>query len=192
MAYKDDAYYIARIRQYADNAAFASLVNKHKTMAYNIALRITRSREDAEEVAQDAFVKVFQSLAQFKGDSKFTTWLFKVVYNLALTKIRKKSLISGSIDEDHFTETASEEAFEVVARIKDKEQKKYLNEAIAMLDESDQLLISLYYMNDLSVDEIAEITDLSASNIKVKLFRSRKKLHDELQRSLKDELHSIL
>ncbi len=192
MAYKEDSYYIDRILKYSDNMAFAGLVNKHKTMAYNIALRITRSREDAEEVAQDAFVKIYQALNQFKGDSKFSTWLFKVVYNLALTKIRRKSLISGSIDEAHFVEPSNDSAFETVGRIKDKERKKYLDTAINTLDESDQLLIGLYYMDDLSVDEIAEITELSPSNIKVKLFRSRKKLHDELQKNLKGELQSIL
>lgn len=192
MAYQEDTYYIDRILKHSDQMAFAGLVNKHKTMAYNIALRVTKSREDAEEVAQDAFIKVYKSLSLFKGDSKFTTWLFRVVYNLALTKIRKKSLISGSTDEDHFVETGHDDAFDAVARIKEKEQKKHLNDAISTLDETDQVLISLYYMNDQSVDEIAEITELSASNVKVKLFRARKKLHDELQKNLKSELHSIL
>lgn len=192
MAYKPDLYYIDRIRKYSDNSAFAALVNKHKTMTYNIALRITKNREDAEEVAQDAFVKVYHSLPLFKGNSKFTTWLFKIVYNMALTRIRKKSLISGSIDEENFIETASDTVFEAVNRISEKEQKRHLSEAIATLDELEQLLITLYYMEDLSTEEIAEITDLSVSNIKVKLFRSRKKLHDTLQRNLKSELQSIL
>lgn len=161
-------------------------------MAFNVALRITKSREDAEEVAQDAFVKVYQSLPQFKGDSKFTTWLFKVVYNLALTKIRKKSLVSGSTDEEHFVEPAGEQIFDTIAKMKEKEQKKHLSEAIATLDETDQVLVTLYYMNDQSVDEIAEITSLTQSNVKVRLFRARKKLHDELQKNLQHELQSIL
>jgi RNA polymerase sigma factor (sigma-70 family) len=192
MAYQDDIYYIDRILQHSDQNAFAGLVNKHKTMAFNVALRITKSREDAEEVAQDAFVKVYQSLPQFKGDSKFTTWLFKVVYNLALTKIRKKSLVSGSTDEEHFVEPAGEQIFDTIAKMKEKEQKKHLSEAIATLDETDQVLVTLYYMNDQSVDEIAEITSLTQSNVKVKLFRARKKLHDELQKNLQHELQSIL
>ncbi len=192
MAYQDDSYYIDRILKHSDQNAFGGLVNKHKTMAFNVALRITKSREDAEEVAQDAFVKVYHALPQFKGDSKFTTWLFKVVYNLALTKIRKKSLVSGSTDEDHFVEPAGEQVFDTIAKMKEKEQKKHLSEAIATLEEIDQVLVSLYYMDDQSVDEIAEITALSHSNVKVKLFRARKKLHDELQKNLKHELHSIL
>jgi RNA polymerase sigma factor (sigma-70 family) len=78
MAYREDSYYIDRVLNHADPAAFAGLVNKHKTMAFNIALRITKNREDAEEVAQDAFIKLYQALADFKGDSKFTTWFFRV------------------------------------------------------------------------------------------------------------------
>ncbi len=192
MAYQDDSYYIDRILKHSDQNAFAGLVNKHKTMAFNVALRITKKREDAEEVAQDAFVKVYRSLSEFKGDSKFTTWLFKVVYNLALTKIRKKSLVSGSTDEEYFVEPAGEPLFDAIAKMKEKEQKKHLTEAIATLDETDQLLVTLYYMNDQSVDEISEITSLTPSNVKVKLFRSRKKLHDELQKNLQHELYSIL
>ena len=90
MAYQEDSYYIERVLQHKDAAAFEGLVNKHKTLAFNIALRITKNREDAEEVAQDAFIKLYHALSEFKGDAKFTTWFFRIVYNLALSKIRKK------------------------------------------------------------------------------------------------------
>lgn len=192
MAYREDTYYIDRVLHHADASAFAGLVNKHKTMAFNIALRVTKSREDAEEVAQDAFIKVYQALPQFKGDSKFTTWLFRVVYNLALSKLRKKSLVSGSIDDEGFIEQADDSAFDALSKFRSKEQKKHINEALSELNETDQLLITLYYMGDHSVEEIAEITDISQSNVKVRLFRSRKKLHDTLQNNLKEELQSIL
>jgi RNA polymerase sigma factor (sigma-70 family) len=192
MAYREDDYYIDRILHHADNSAFAQLVNKHKTMAFNIALRITKSREDAEEVAQDAFIKVYHSLSQFKGDSKFTTWLFRVVYNMGLSKIRKKSLISGSIDEEGYVDAAFDDSLDVLSKFKQQEQKHHINEAMAELNELDQLLVTLYYMSDHSVEEISGITDISVSNVKVRLFRSRKKLHDTLQQNLKGELQSIL
>lgn len=192
MAYKDDAYYIERVLEHSDTTAFTQLINKHKAMAFNIALRVTRNREDAEEVAQDAFVKLYHSLDQFKGDSKFTTWFFRVIYNLALSKIRKKSLFTGSVDDDNFIETADENGFDALIKYREKEKKKYLDDAISTLDEADQLLITLYYMNDQPVDDIAAITGLSDSNVKVRLFRSRKKIHEALQKSLKHELQSIL
>jgi RNA polymerase sigma-70 factor (ECF subfamily) len=161
-------------------------------MAYNIAFRITGNREDAEEVAQDAFVKLYHSLEQFRGDAKFTTWFFRIVYNLGLTKVRKKSLFTGSVDDEGFTEHAEPSFNTLHDQFSGKEKKKFVDAALAGLDAPDRLLITLYYMDDQPVDAIAEITGLTESNVKVKLFRSRKKLHAALQRNLKDELHSIL
>ncbi len=192
MAYRDDSYYIDRVLNHSDGAAFAGLVNKHKTMAFNIALRVTRNREDAEEIAQDAFIKLYQSLSAFKGESKFTTWFFRVIYNLALTKIRKKSLFTGSVDDDSFIDHTDESAFDGLSKFRDKEKKMYLDAAINTLEESDQLLITLYYMDDQPVDAVAEITGLTESNVKVRLFRARRKLHNHLQKNLKEELQSIL
>jgi len=192
MAYREDSFYIDRVLNHADAAAFAGLVNKHKTMAFNIAFRITRNREDAEEVAQDAFIKLYHALGDFKGDSKFTTWFFRVIYNLALTKIRKKSLFTGSVDDEGFRDQGDESAFDGLSKFKEKEKKFYINEAIGTLEECDQLLITLYYMDDQPVDAVAEITGLTESNVKVRLFRARKKIHDHLQKNLKEELHAIL
>ena len=161
-------------------------------MAFNIALRITGNREDAEEVAQDAFVKLYHSLDQFRGDAKFTTWFFRIVYNLGLTKVRKKSLFSGSTDDEDFSESQTGTEVTFTDQFYGKEKKQFVNAALNTLDEGDRLLVTLYYMNDQPVDAIAEITGLTQSNVKVKLFRARKKLHDTLQKNLKDELHSIL
>ncbi len=192
MSYRDDAYYIERVLQHGDSQAFAGLINKHKTMAFNIALRITGNREDAEEVAQDAFVKLYHSLNQFRGDAKFTTWFFRIVYNLGLTKVRKKSLFSGSTDDEDFSEPAEGSFTMQTDQYYGKEKKQFVNAALSALDDGDRLLVTLYYMDDQPVDAISEITGLTQSNVKVKLFRARKKLHDTLQRNLKDELHSIL
>jgi RNA polymerase sigma factor (sigma-70 family) len=96
------------------------------------------------------------------------------------------------VDDEGFMEHADDSAFDGMTKFKEKEKSKYLNEAISTLDESDQLLITLYYMNDQPVDDIASITGLTESNVKVRLFRARKKLHDHLSINLKEELHSIL
>ena len=192
MSYRDDAYYIERVLHHGDTQAFAGLINKHKTMAFNIALRITGNREDAEEVAQDAFVKLYNSLNQFRGDSKFTTWFFRIVYNLGLTKVRKKSLFTGSVDDENFQEIPLESDSNMVDAYYGKEKRQFVNKALSTLDEGDRLLITLFYMDDQPVDSIAEITGLTQSNVKVKLFRARKKLHDALSDNLKDELQSIM
>lgn len=161
-------------------------------MAFNIAVRITRNREESEEIAQDAFIKLYQSLAQFKGDAKFTTWFYRIVYNLALARIRKKSLFTGSTDDEQYIETDATHDAALPDKMSDRDRNRYVREAISRLEDDDQLLITLYYMDDQPVDEIATITDLSVSNVKVRLFRARKKLQEHLTALLKDELHSIL
>ncbi|MEP7169111.1 MAG: sigma-70 family RNA polymerase sigma factor, partial [Bacteroidota bacterium] len=84
MRYEDDNFYIDKILK-GDDASFESLVNKHKTMAYNIAFRILKSREDAEEIAQDSFLKAYHSLKEFKRESKFSTWLYRIIYNNSIS-----------------------------------------------------------------------------------------------------------
>lgn len=188
MAYQDDSYYIDRVKNQGDRYAFAALVNKHQTMVYNIALRVTRNREDAEEVAQDAFIKLFNALTDFRGDAKFTTWMYRITMNLALTKIRRKSLFDGSTDEEAFSEPWEAEELPMEAR----ERQTMIKEAIAALDETDGLLITLFYMDDQSIDDIAAITGLSASNVKVRLFRARKKLHSHISGLMQHEVVSII
>ena len=183
MAYQPDTYYLDRIRSHGDRYAFSALVNKHQTMVFNLALRVTRNREDAEEIAQDTFIRVFQTLSEFRGDAKFTTWLYRITMNLALNKIRKKSLFEGSTDEESFPEPAAD--FELPFEV--KERREIIKKAIASLDATDGLLITLYYMDDQSVDDIAEITGLSASNVKVRMFRARKKLQQYMSSSLQHE-----
>ena len=91
MKYLDDNHYIDRILS-GDVAAYAMLVAKHKNLVFSIALKILNNREDAEEVAQDCFLKVFQALKTFEKKSKFSTWMYRIVYNAAISKTRKKKL----------------------------------------------------------------------------------------------------
>ena len=94
----DDQYYIQKVKA-GEADAFRFLVERHKTIVYNIVLKITRSKEDTEEVAQDVFLKAYQSLTNFKGDSKFSTWLYRIAYNMAISKVRKKKLPVSSIED---------------------------------------------------------------------------------------------
>ena len=192
MAYEDDSYYIDRITKFQDQVAFAHLIRKHQTMVFNIAKKITRSSEDAEEVAQDTFIKMYKSINDFRGDSKFTTWLYRIAWNIAASKIRKKSHIVASTDEDNYYEYITEDSFNVTASMNVKDRNRYVKEAIDSLDETESTVVTLYYMDDQPVDEIAEITGLSVSNIKVKLFRARKKIGVKLEQLLDTELHLLI
>ena len=186
-----DQIYIEKVLL-GDTAAFSFLVESYKDMAYTIALKIVRSPEDAEEVAQDSFVKAYQRLQTFKGDSKFSTWLYTIVYRTAISKIRKKKLEVTDIDEYVIENHSIDFSFPQLNLLKVEEQKKYVTLAINSLPELDALLITLFYLNENTFDEIMEITGLTKTNIKVRLFRARKKLYKELSQILKTELKTIL
>jgi len=186
-----DQIYIEKVLA-GDTNAFAYLINKYKNMSYTIAIKIVKSHEDAEEVAQDSFLKAYEKLNTFKGNAKFSTWLYTIVYRNAITKIRKKKVTTTDIDDYVIDNHSEGDDFPQLEALKNEEQQKYVREAIEKLSEKDALLITLFYMNDNSIEEIEQITGLSQSNIKVKLFRARKKLNLELSGLLKEELNTIL
>jgi RNA polymerase sigma-70 factor (ECF subfamily) len=179
MKYQEDNHYIDRVLG-GDTAAYAQLVAKHKNLVFSIALKILNSREDAEEVAQDCFLKAFQALNTFEKKSKFSTWLYRIVYNASISKTRKKKLEVVPMDNyviDNYTEDS------VVAgmgEIDPDMQKAMIDKAMERLSPDDNLLITLFYKGENSIEDISNITGLSMSNVKVRLHRIRKKLHDEL------------
>lgn len=191
MEAKTDQFYIERVLQ-GDSNAFAFLINRYKDMVFTLALKIVKSREDAEEVAQDSFMKAYQKLDGFKGESKFSTWLYTIVYRSALSKVRKKKLETTDIDSFVLDNHSDDHDFPQIEAIKNGEQQKYVKKAVENLGETDALLITLFYLHDNSIEEIQEITDMSQSNVKVRLFRARKKLYKELSLLLKEEIKTIL
>ena len=191
MEAKEDQVYIDKVLQ-GDTNAFAYLIDKYKNMVFTLAFRIVKSREDAEEVAQDSFLKAYQKLDNFKGESKFSTWLYTIVYRSSLTKIRKKKLDTTDIDSFGLDKHTEDHDFPQIEAIKNGEQEKYVKKAIENLGEKDALLITLFYLHNNSIEEIQEITDMNQSNVKVTLFRARKKLHKQLSLLLKEEIKTIL
>lgn len=182
-----DLFYIYKIKQ-GDITIFSQLIDKYKDMIFNIAFMITKNREDAEEVAQDAFVKVYKSINEFNGTSKFSTWLYSITYNTAISKIRKKQIDTISIDSQYISIEDSNK----IDGLKDQEQKKFVEHALNSLSAEDRSIVVLYYLESKSINEIAEITNISVSNIKVKLYRSRKLMHSKLKILLNKEIKSIL
>ena len=183
MEFRSDAYYIEQVLKGEQNA-FARLVDKHKHMVFTVALRIVRNREDAEEIAQDAFVKAYQSLDSFKQESKFSTWLYKIAYNAAISKTRKKKVETAPIEVNVVENYTLDEIFENLDRLETVEQKQIIDLLFETLKPDESTLITLYYYEHTQTEEIAEITGLSQSNVKVKLHRIRQKMHNEMQRIL--------
>lgn len=168
-----------------DRASFTQLVNRHKHYALTIARRITLVPEDAEEVAHDAFIKAFESLKQFKNESKFTTWFYRIVVNMAISRVRKKKLDTQEISPGHERVAGdSSNAFEI------KDRMDMLHAALAQMSADDRMIITLYYLDELEMDEVAEISGFDKNNLKVKLHRARKRLGEILKRT--GELESIL
>ena len=191
MKYQDDQYYIERVLR-GDANAFAGIVNKHKNYIFSIIFKILQNREDSEEIAQDVFLKVYQSLQSFQGKSKFSTWIYRIAYNAAISKSRKKHFDTISMDDVRPDLQPSEEMITGMMRKDEAEQTDLLKFVVASLPEEDQLLITLFYQMDNSIEDISEITGLSVSNVKVRLHRIRKKLYIEMQALLHKETNKVL
>jgi RNA polymerase sigma factor (sigma-70 family) len=184
MEIKNDAYYIAKVLA-GDTESFALLVDKYKQLAFSLSLKITKNREDAEEAAQDSFLKAYRSLDSYKSVAAFKTWFFRIVYTTAISKVRGKKQNFVSYEDHLLTDHELLECEEAVGQFTSQERATFLYKAMDQLDPEERAILNLYYFEELSVDEVAAIMDLSASNIKVKLFRSRKKLYEQLHGLLK-------
>jgi RNA polymerase sigma-70 factor (ECF subfamily) len=191
MEYKEDKHYMDRVLKGEANA-YAFLVNKYKSMAYSLALKLVRNREDAEEIAQDAFIKAYQSLHQFRGSARFSTWLYRIVYNSAISRIRRSSAELISIDDSGYAEKESPDINDAYYRLKEQDRKKFLDIALEKLEPEENFLITLYYYEEKELDEIAQITGMTKNNAKVKIFRVRQKMMRLLEKFLSKELEMIL
>ncbi|MGQ1784433.1 MULTISPECIES: RNA polymerase sigma factor [unclassified Saccharicrinis] len=176
--------------QQGDVSAYAILVDRYRNLAYSLAVSITKNNEDAEEVAQDAFVKAYKNLRSFKGKSKFSTWLYQIVYRTALSKMRIKKQQWQSLDENEVkSEKLSENQPESLERL---DRKKIIKTAISRLKEDEGFLLILYYYQELNIEELAELTGYSVSNVKVKLHRARKNMYEQLQTMMNGRAMSLI
>jgi len=183
-------YRIERVKA-GDREAFGGLVDAHKDMVYTVCIRMLTSEVDAEEAAQDAFVKAYRSIGSFQAKAKFSTWLYRITYNHCISVIRKKVKM---IDLDGEIPVGEVDEMEMngLETITAEERGRYLKMAIEALNETDSLVVTLFYYDELSLEEIAEITGLTSSNIRIKLHRSRKLMYQVICENLKSEVSSIL
>ncbi len=182
---------IILIEQVLRKDAFASrqLVERHQNYAFTIALRIVGNREEAEEAAQDAFVNMFKNLSGFNRQSKFTTWFYRIVVNAALSIRQKKKNETESLENVQILSLPQEREEEKSA--KTNEQRHYIKAALQHLSPDDVTMITLFYLKELSLEEIADITQIEVNTIKVKLHRARKRMAEVLQGLLKGEEKSL-
>jgi RNA polymerase sigma factor (sigma-70 family) len=176
-----------------NQSAYADLVKRHQRFVFTLAMRFTKTREDAEEVAQDSFIKVYRNLHAFQGQSKFTTWLYSIVYTTAMTFLRKRRLDTSSIDdENNFIQVENQNAGFENNMAENKSRSFYLNQAIEQLSADDATIITLFYKGEQSLEEIAVTLGIEPNNVKVKLFRARQRLKEKLERNLKHEVNELI
>ncbi|SMO51793.1 RNA polymerase sigma factor [Solitalea koreensis] len=176
-----------------NQGAYVDLINRHQRYVFTLALRFTKNREDAEEVAQDSFLKAFRSLTAFQRNSKFTTWLYSIVYTTAMSKLRKSRLDTDSLDDVLHPVYVENYSTEDTSRgLENKVQKEYINKAIERLLPDDGMIISLFYLAEQSLEEIAQVMNMPANTVKVKLHRARQRLKIQLEQLLKHEINELL
>ncbi len=186
---QSDKIVLKQIKQ-GDVSAYSVLVNRYRNMAFTLAASITKNNEDAEEVAQDAFVKAYKNLGSFKGKSKFSTWLYQIVYRTALSKMRIKKQQVQSIDEKTIVDVNLND--KQPDNLERSDRKKIIKIAINQLKEDESFLLILYYYQELSMEELAEATGYSVSNVKVKLHRARKNMYEQLQVLMNGQAKSLI
>lgn len=187
MTIQNDQFYIDKIIA-GDLNAFSILVDRYKDLVYTLTLRMLKNREEAEEVAQDAFIKAYKSLNRFKGDSKFSTWIYKISYNTSLDRIKKNKKYLNDFEINEFTEHQLKTIDNALINLEQEEYNKTIQDCINLLPSEDSFLLTLYYFEELTLYEISKIVGLTSNNIKVKIFRSRKKLASILRKKLEPEM----
>ena len=182
-----DQHYISLVKN-GDTNAFAILVDRYKDLVFTLALRLLKNREEAEEVSQDTFIKAYKALSKFKGDSKFSTWIYKIAYYTSLDRIKKNKKHWNDVEIDEFTEHQVKTIDNALDNLETQERNQSIKDCIALLPSDDGFLLTLYYFDELSFEEISKIVGITANHVKVKVFRSRKKLATILRARLEPEI----
>jgi len=173
--------------------AFDHLVLRYQEKIYRLARRLTRTEEDAEDVLQEAFVKAYQSLPDFKGTSRFYTWLYRITINLALMKLRKDRFRFVSLDEPVETERGEvrrdfpHAGRDPLAELIQKESNCILDRAIEQLSPTSRAVFVLRHVEGLSTEETGRVLNLSAQAIKSRLHRARTALAERLGALVRDD-----
>ena len=182
---------ISRVLKGEQNA-YAELVNRYQAYVFTLVLRMIKSREDAEEVAQDVFIKAYRSLADFRGESKFSTWLYTIANTTSITFLRKKKLDVHSLDNEKVFEVADSRDSGFRANlVEQKSRVNMVNEAIAMLSPDDAEIITLFYKAEQNLEEISRILRLETNTVKVRLHRARTRLKEKMEKNFSEEVKNI-
>ena len=165
-----------------DSNAFEALVLENQTQVYNLCLKMTGSEEDAFDLSQEAFLKAFNNLDKFRGDSKFSVWLYRLTSNICIDFIRKKRRrqeTSLSMEDEDGAEDElqlPDERFSPETELERKELRRAVDDGLRQLPADYRNILVLRELNGLSYDEIAQALEMEVGTVKSRIFRARKKL----------------
>ena len=175
-----------------DHQAYAGLVNRYQNYVFTLTLRMVKNREDAEEVAQDVFIKAYKYLADFRGASKFTTWLYTIVNNTCISFLRKKKLDIHSLDNEKVFEAADSVDSGMRANMVEQKSKMVMvNDAIGLLSPDDAQIITLFYKAEQSLEETAQVLGIETNAAKVRLHRARTRLKEKMETYFAQEVKDL-
>jgi len=184
----DNEQSLVAAAQAGDSDAFVTLLNQYSRHIYRLGVSITGNHHDAEDVLQEASLKAYTALAEFRGNSRFYTWLVRIAVNVALGKLRKRALWKeSSLDEPRESEDGSYIPLEIESWGEDPEEaclksdlQQVLSEVIQKLDPKSRTIFTLRDVEKFSIEETAKLLSLSIPVVKTRLLRSRLKLREEL------------
>ncbi|PCJ95017.1 MAG: RNA polymerase [Flavobacteriaceae bacterium] len=182
----NDQQYITNILG-GDTNAYAVLVDRYKDLVFTLAMKMLKSREEAEEIAQDTFLKAYRNLSSFKGDSKFSTWIYRITYNTCLDRLKKQKRQQRTVAIDTFTENEIKTLDNALDIMEQKERKQVIQDCLQLLSKDNAILLTLFYFEELTLREISKIMGGTVNNLKVKLYRGRKQLATILKARLEPE-----
>jgi RNA polymerase sigma-70 factor (ECF subfamily) len=179
-----DEQLVERIRG-GDVRCYAELVGRHSDRALTVAVRLLRRREEAEEAVQDAFVRAFRGLAEFRGDARFSTWFYRILYNACLTRLRRApDVATVSIDEPDPGDRArdvADDGSDPLDQLDRNETRAVIAEEIGRLPEHFRVPVTLFYVNEMSYEEIAAVLQAPLGTVKTNLFRGRLTLRNRVR-----------
>ena len=189
MTNNNDQLYIAKVIN-GDTNSFAYLVDSYKDMVFSLAYKMTKNKEESEEVSQDTFIKAYKNLNKFKGESKFSTWLYRIAYHTSLDQIKKNKNNNATFEIHEVTLNQIQSEDGILQGIERKERAKIMDECLLRLPEEERSILWMFYYDELSLKEIVEVTSLSEANVKVKLHRARKRLLTIVEENVAPEIIS--
>ncbi|MFO1444114.1 RNA polymerase sigma factor [Bacillus sp. Bva_UNVM-123] len=158
---------------------YAYIINKYKNQLYATILRMTKNPQDAQDLVQEAFIKIYEQLGKYDGKGSFSSWLYRVAFNHCMDEFRKKSYQMRRVE---INEELMEDSKHPEVIFLKKEKSRQLERLISTLPDDERMIILLRYVNELCYDEISELVEVPVSTVRNKLHRAKKKMRETVKR----------